>query len=175
LEFDMRPSRGIRPSPALLLTVGAVGLGFWVAYDLLVPPVPRQQFPDVLQSQGPHPFAPTPPAAIEQLVTGRPPPSATVLPRLKPGMTRVDVENLLGPPGSDDISPVATIEGRTTYRMSYELSDLPPPATVRPIHAGRNHLPSPELRIYRSFVALEFDATLPGHPLVHIHYLDPLF
>ena len=56
-------------------------------------------------------------------------------------MTRVEVETLLGPPGADDVSPVFTADGRTTYRMAYELADPDTPPTVRPLTAGRNRLP----------------------------------
>lgn len=172
-----RPNRGIRNYPGLLLTLAGLGLAAWVAHDLLTPAAgPRPQLlPEVLH--GPvNADVGDVAAPIEELVARRPPPSAAVLPRLKPGMRRVEVETLLGPPEADDLTPVSTADGRTTYRMAYEFADPDPVVTVRPIHAGRPRvIPSADVKLVKSFVALEFDATRPGHPLVAIHYLDPLF
>jgi hypothetical protein len=101
--------------------------------------------------------------------------TAQVLPKLKPGMTRAEVEVLVGLPAPDDIHPATVSEGRVIYHMSYE-ADLEPTTTVRPIRPykpmpmGRDPPPNP-----RTFVVLEFDATKPGHPLLGIYYPDPLF
>lgn len=95
-----------------------------------------------------------------------------VLPRLKAGMTRVEIEEILGPPAASSLQPVSLADGRTTYQTAYELADPDPPATVRPIR----RVPTPRDPVQpKSVVALEFDASKPGHPLINVLYLDPLF
>jgi hypothetical protein len=96
--------------------------------------------------------------------------TAQLLPKLKPGMTRTEVEGLIGAPAPADLHPAAVAQGKVTYSTTYE-ADLGPPPTVRPIGALR---PSPNPK-GRAVVRLEFDATKPGHPLLEIHYPDPLF
>lgn len=71
---------------------------------------------------------------------------------LHPGMSRAEVEDVLGPPEPAALRPVGEADGRATYLMVY------------PLVVG-----SPE------FVTLEFDATLAGHPLLTVRYSDPLF
>jgi len=94
------------------------------------------------------------------------------LPKLKLGMTRTEVERLVGVPIPQDIHPASATGGKITYRMSYE-ADLEPPSTVRPIRPTRP-VGRPETAT-RTLVTLEFDATQPGHPLIEVHYPDPLF
>jgi hypothetical protein len=99
--------------------------------------------------------------------------TAETLPRLKPGMTRAEVEELVGAPKADGVGPATASGDRLVYHAAYE-ADLNPPATVRPIHATSKirHLPRPPVT---EIVFLEFDASRPGHPLVGVHYPDPLF
>ena len=66
-----------------------------------------------------------------------------VLAKLKPGMLRVDVESMLGPPTSVD--SIMTLNGRLSYRATFNRNQLRPP------------LPP---------LVLEFDATQSGHPLL---------
>ncbi|AMV30451.1 hypothetical protein VT84_39020 [Gemmata sp. SH-PL17] len=96
--------------------------------------------------------------------------TAQVLPKLKPGMTRIEVEGLVGAPVSSDVHPAMVAGGRITYHTAYE-ADLEPLSTVRPIRHTKVIGPAPP----RTLITLEFDATKPGHPLVEIHYPDPLF
>jgi hypothetical protein len=87
-----------------------------------------------------------------------------VLPALQPGMSRAEVEDVIGLPPSARVEPIDGTGGRVTYRTAYPI-DLGggcvarPPAGVGP----------------QCFVGFEFDATLPGHPLVTVIYPDPLF
>ncbi|MBP3958635.1 hypothetical protein J8F10_25590 [Gemmata sp. G18] len=85
-------------------------------------------------------------------------------------MTRTEVEGLVGAPVPSDIHPATITGGKVTYHTAYE-ADLEPPATVRPIRHTKVIGPAPA----RTLVTLEFDATQPGHPLVEVHYPDPLF
>lgn len=106
----------------------------------------------------------------------RPNPRGTAqgLSKLKPGMTRAEVEVLVGAPAPDHIHPATVADGQVTYSTSYE-ADLGPAPTVRPI---RTHRPVavPESKSLKLWVVtLQFDATKPGHPLVGIYYPDPLF
>jgi hypothetical protein len=96
---------------------------------------------------------------------------ARVLHKLKPGMTRTEVEGLVGRPAPHDVHPATVADGRVTYRACYE-ADLEPPSTVRPIRPTRPVVARPA---DRTLVTLEFDATKPGHPLIEVHYPDPLF
>jgi hypothetical protein len=165
----------IRKNPVATLCVLVAGILGWVACGLLntVPPQPHLESP----------FAPVPAVALA-VVTPEdgltPPPkyrlvSVDLLPRLKPGMSRVEIEKVIGPPSPDSLDPVTMIDGRAVYRTAYELAESEAPHTVRPIR----RIPRPpvvdEPPGPKSLVALEFDASQPGHPLIEIHYLDPLF
>lgn len=66
-----------------------------------------------------------------------------ILSRLKPGMLRVDVEALLGPPSS--VESVHSANGKLIYRATFTRDRVRPP------------LPP---------LLLEFDATQTGHPLL---------
>ena len=81
------------------------------------------------------------------------------------GMSRAEVGDVLGLPDPAQVQPVGGANGRATYHTTYPLA-LPgggggprPPRGVGP----------------QCFVALEFDATLPGHPLINVLYPDPLY
>jgi hypothetical protein len=186
----------IRKNPVATLCVLVAGILGWVASGLMHNPEPvanRPEPPDL-----PPPVLPDKKLLIAKrmaeaaALTGTavvsdepnagvlPLPYRTIpselLPRLKPGMSRVAIENLIGPPTAAALEPAAIVAGRLTYRTAYELADFETPATIRPIR----HLPPIPPRAHeppeaKSLVALEFDASKPGHPLIEIHYLDPLF
>jgi hypothetical protein len=121
---------------------------------------------------------PRPPGLEKASDKARPNPreTAQVLAKLKPGMTRAEVEGVLGTPGPQDIHPATISDGIVTYNTTYT-ADLGPPATVRPIR------PHPKFPVpvrdakpaTPTVVILQFDATKPGHPLLGIYYPDPLF
>lgn len=77
-----------------------------------------------------------------------PPKTDEVLTKLKPGMLRVDVEELLGPPSS--VESVQANMGRLIYRATFPRDRMRPP------------LPP---------LLLEFDAATVGHPLVNARQL----
>jgi hypothetical protein len=97
---------------------------------------------------------------------------ATGIPKLKPGMTRREVEGLLGPPPAEHVQPVVVREGRLTYHTAYQLTEPDIPATIQVIPwLGRpSTTPRPGF-----LLTLEYDATRAGHPLLGIGYVDPMF
>jgi len=191
----MPVTRLIRENPIVVLSVALLALAGWVAVDLANTPAPRKKqaavsdqaaeelpFPPNLSNPAPATsgssaaggigLVPDPLAIM--LPPGNTAVSVLLLPRLKPGMKRVEVENFLGPPTADRIQPVTVNNGRFTYCTGYELDDLGPAMTIRPIERRpRPAIPQPSGP--RTLVALEFDASQPGHPLVEILYPDPLF
>jgi hypothetical protein len=87
---------------------------------------------------------PAPPPAVPPATSREPRMKADdVLAKLKPGMLRVDVESILGPPTAVD--SIVSGTGRLSYRATFNRDRLRPP------------LPP---------LVLEFDATQPGHPLL---------
>jgi hypothetical protein len=170
----MRALDPIRKNPVAALCVVIAGVVGWVAATLAhSPDAPRGPVtpPELAATPAVAPSVPLPP----------PPPSLTpravpadLLPKIKPGMTRVEVEVVLGPPTSESLHPAFLADnGRLTYRMAYDIAEPDAPATVRPIGRPARVLPRPVE--WKTQVALEFDASQPGHPLVNIFYLDPLF
>jgi hypothetical protein len=177
----MRPLKIIQENPITVLSVAVLALIGWVAVDLaktgpkkqtaeLSAPVDEMEFQErsaeaaiVIEDDGPMALS------TENSVV-----SSAVLPRVKTGMKRVEVERFLGPPTPDQIHPVTLNNGRMTYSTAYELDDIGPPMTIRPIHTRVRKFPQPP-RQPRSLIAFVFDATVPGHPLVDILYADPLF
>jgi hypothetical protein len=163
----MRVLDTIRRNPVAGLAIVAAGIGGWIAAGLLdngppsVEPPPGEMSLRIAEV----PRIPPPPGSATV--------SLAVLPKLKLGMTRVEVEDLLGPPTADAVQPVTVIDGRLRYRAAYDLGEPDPPATIRPIRRPRLPMPIPDPPLPR--VALEFDASKPGHPLVEVLYLDPLF
>lgn len=73
---------------------------------------------------------------------------------LQPGMPRIEIEKLIGPPHEGLVYPVAMVDGKFIYRASYSAnlgSSSPASAPVA-----------------RTVISLEFDAGRPGHPLLAI-------
>ncbi|QJW96054.1 hypothetical protein [Frigoriglobus tundricola] len=96
--------------------------------------------------------------------------SADLLARLKPGMTRAEVDGLVGIPAPEDISPVTVADGKVTYQTAYD-ADLGAPSTIRPLQPTKNGAAQRS----RTLVTLEFDATKPGHPLLSVTFPKPLY
>ncbi|MDY3562520.1 hypothetical protein R5W23_003986 [Gemmata sp. JC673] len=161
-----RPTRFLRRHPFLVLTALGITFAAWICWDALSPPEPEAVPEVTLRTR----LAPT--AIVDDAVfpVTTPEGTAQALPRLKTGMSRTEVEGLVGAPTPGNISPATVADGRVVYRTQYE-TDLAPPATVRPIQRSLPRHPSPS----SALVTLEFDATKPGHPLVGIYYPDPLF
>lgn len=170
----MRPLSLVRRNPLPVLGALVVAFAVWVISDSAprepVGPTPEIAPGEVVTLEMSVPVAA--PDAIEPLHL-TPHGTAQALPKLKPGMTRTEVEGLVGAPVAGRISPATVQDGRITYHTQYE-ADLAPVATVRPIGRVRA-LPNPKPSAPRALVTLEFDATRPGHPLVGVHYPDPLF
>lgn len=166
----MRPLRFLRRNPLLVLAAFAAAFAFWVWQDSTTDP-------PVVETTAP--LRAVPQMMTAALIDGEvfnpvPQSTAHALPRLRPGMTRTEVEGLVGPAAADDISPAVVAGGRVTYHMAYE-ADLGPPSTVRPVKPPRARATLTAEPANRTLVTLEFDATKPGHPLVGVHYPDPLF
>lgn len=169
----MRHVRFLRRNPLLVLAALAVAFAGWVCWDALGPPAGDP----VPASEALRPSRALPAFTAAAMVDGEPVPpkepresAAQAIPKLKPGMSRAEVEGLVGAPVPGNISPATAADGRIVYHTQYQ-ADLSPPATVRPIGRARA-LPPPAPP---ALVTLEFDATKPGHPLVGVYYPDPLF
>ncbi len=172
--------RSIRRNPVAVLALFVLAFGAWVLVDTLQKPQQRyvQIDPHDYQLIGVEaPPLGGPPPAVEEKPRPAPHATAEAIRKLKPGMTRTEVEVLVGAPAANDIHPASVNDGRVTYHTTYETDlDLDPPATVRPINTPR---PGPKDRDPnlrgKAVVKLEFDATKPGHPLVSVHYPAPMF
>lgn len=176
----MRLVRAARENPVIVLSIGLTALIAWIAVDLFGNgSTKRDDGLHVLALQREFPLVGPPIVATEEepvIPVGTLPSgtfSVAALPKLKAGMKRVEVESLLGPPAADGVHPVTLSDGRMTYRTAYELEESDTPMTIRPIKA-RPKVPS-QPREPRAFIALEYDASKPGHPLLGVLYPDPLF
>lgn len=174
----MRLFRYARQHPLALLGVVAVVFIGWIWWDAIASRTSEEAAH--VSDPNRRRELPLPPemyvdGTMEPLVPPPPPPEQTRgIPKLKPGMPRIEVEKLVGAP-ADRVSPATVADGRVTYSASYE-ADFGPPPTVRPIRAGYTKPPLADPTAGgRMLVTLEFDATKPGHPLLDIHYPDPLF
>lgn len=148
----MRATALLRNHPVALFGLVVAGLVAWVAAD--APGPPAWALPaDAPGSVPPGPWALTG-ARPDDLTPGArrtPDPGAvdpSLFDRLLPGMTRRDVEILLGVPSADRVAPITP--DRLTYRTTY------------PVHPCQSAGQCPP-------VALEYDASRPGHPLVKVH------
>lgn len=169
----MRLLRAIRENPVIVLGVAIAVLIGWIAIDLSKGPLALLPHSALQAAESAELVQPIPAQALLPGAHGTPAVSVAMLPQLRPGMTRAEVEDLLGPPTADRVEPVTFQNGRVRYRTTYELDDSGVPMTIRPIQFRARILPAP--RAPRSLVALEFDASLPGHPLVEVLDPDPLF
>lgn len=167
----MRFLRAIRQHPLALLAVASVAFVGWVWWDALPSGDPIAQ--STTEAVGPMRTRdlPLPPEFPDE----EPDPTRGI-PKLKPGMMRAEVEKLVGGPVDNRVSPATVTDGRVTYHAAYE-ADFGPAATVRPIARTRVKAPVEPTAppVDRTLVTLEFDASKPGHPLVGVHYPDPLF
>lgn len=173
----MRLLRFVRKHPIALLGIFAIAFIAWLWRDSFpATDPPLNGDPKLVSVEAPPlvRFLPAPPDA--EVPPPKPPQNtAQALLKLKPGMTRVEVEGLVGLPEATDIQPATIADGRVTYQTSYE-ADLELPPTVRPIRSPRPMPRDPMVQPgTRTRVVLEFDATKPGHPLLGVHYPDPLF
>jgi hypothetical protein len=170
----MQALQRIRNNPIVVLGVLIVALFVWITMDLLSPPSP----PQVAISRGDGTvkkkakFVPVPSEDIPPVHST--PVELGMLPKLKPGMTRTEVEQLIGPPEPDQIQPVTQTNGSLTYCTAYELVGSQPLMTIRPIQPKASRIPNKPAEP-KSHVTLEYDASKPGHPLIEVHFSDPLF
>jgi hypothetical protein len=174
----MRVIRFLRCHPIAVFGAGALAFAAWLYFDTggtssdpsLVSPAINPTSGATIRRRLPM----LDEGGTDRAEKARPTPreTAQVLPKLKPGMTRAEVEGLVGVPDARDIHPVQVFEGRVIYHTTYEI-DLDPPQTVRPIRP----MPKTPKAVPRdrTLITLEFDATQPGHPLLGILYPDPLF
>jgi hypothetical protein len=168
----MTLSRWLRNNPAVIAASLITAFGVWIASDAARrdrrPAGPTLVSAPALASDVAAIVAEADPAVARPVRVG-------VLPHLKPGMSRVEVEGLIGRPTPHQVLPVTVVDGRATYQTAYPV-DLEPDLvmTVRPFGRRLPRPPSDE-EPPASLIALEFDASVPGHPLVSIHFLDPLF
>ncbi len=161
----------IRNNPIVVLCAMAAALFLWIAMDLLPSgtPTPTETAAPTHKSGKFLPRPPEPPLPHSMPVT------VEMLPKLKVGMTRIEVERLLGPPAADQLQPVTQTNGSPTYCTAYELIDSEIPMTIRPIQPKSARIPPDRTVETKTHVTLEYDASKPGHPLIEVHYSDPLF
>jgi hypothetical protein len=168
----MNLHRWLRDHPVALLVVAVAGFGVWVVSDLTRPPAP-----------------PTP-ATVDEVrqmtvslpVTPAPVRGSSAVPRdkiaiLKPGMSRVVVEDIIGAPQPDQLGPILVQEdGRVTYQTTYPIDlDAVNLNTVKPIRRRPLPLPPPGQPRIDPLLTLEFDASQPGHPLLRVQCPAELF
>lgn len=165
----MKALQFIRNHPIILGSVLAAAFATWIAFDSSSEPQTFTPLPTGLPQQssvtGPR-ILPEDPTGIAQRTRDPLRPgvvTAELIMRLHPGMPRVDVEELIGLPPAGLVQPVASIDGKLTYRASY-LANLD---SMRESQPGAAPVP-------RSIIAIEFDASRPGHPLVKVHIPDPM-
>ncbi len=177
----MQMLRYLRRHPLLVLGAIAVAFVGWLWRDAVTESLRGPLEPEVAHFEivGVPPDHQRPTLTLDTDERPQPNPNekAQSLFRLKPGMTRAEVEGLVGAPTADHIHPVTVLDGQVTYSTSYE-ADLGPAPTVRPIRP-HHRLPIPAAQPRQAtgptVVTLQFDATKPGHPLMGIFYPDPLF
>jgi hypothetical protein len=167
----MRLLRWFRDHPVALLVVAVAGLGAWIVSDMTRSPPPRV-VSDV-EELGRLTMIRTEPAPVR--VSSAVP--ITKIPQLKPGMSRVTVENILGAPLPEQLGPILVQDGRATYQTTYPV-DLDP-VPLNTIQPARRPLPPPPPPVSRTstevVITLEFDASRTGHPLLRVQYPDELF
>lgn len=166
----MKALQFVRNHPIVLGSVLAGLFACWVAFEDTGAPQNFTPLPTGLPQQssvsGPRVLPEDPTGTSRSRDPFRPGVvTAELITRLHPGMTRVDVEELIGLPPAGLVQPVSSADGKLTYRASY-LANLDSLRESQPQNPG-NPVP-------RSIIAIEFDASRPGHPLVKIHIPDPM-
>jgi hypothetical protein len=157
----------IRNHPLALAGVLVAAFGVWLAADATREETPQPPFqpPEVFTTSRALPADPTKTQRTRDLL--RPGVvTADLIPRLHPGMARVEVEELIGPPPAGLVQPVANVDGKLIYRASY-FANL----DAKPDAPSGSATPAPTPR---SVIAIEFDASRPGHPLLKVHLPDPM-
>lgn len=154
----MRLLNWFRDHPVALFVVAAAALGAWIAYDATRTPEP------VASESEPRLVAIGPGISIDAEAIAR-----DKLSHLKPGMTRVEVEGLLGGPLLDGISPIVIGEdGSATYQATYSVVPMPRRLPMPPAAAPDKvafPVPTPARPPAGAVLTLEFDASVQGHPL----------
>lgn len=162
----------IRNHPMVLGGVLAAGFATWLVVDAF-PSQPAEVEPfsgELVTVHSPNVADPSTgdPAGLAQR-NGNPVRPGVVtadqIARLHPGMSRVEVEELIGLPPAGLVQAVASADGRMTYRASYL-------ANLDSLH--ETQMGSGNSAVPRSIIAIEFDASRPGHPLVKVHIPDPM-
>ncbi len=171
----MRALRTLRDNPLVILGIGVAAFLAWVVSDSTPSVAPPQvTAPRVLPQSATieaDMMLPTPPRPAGPSVV-----TAEHMPRLKEGMSRTEVEAIIGPPPANMVSPVSENEGRMTYKAAYLANLDPGPAPVRgPIPVSRMAPPPTPPSVPKSLIAVEYDATKPGHPLVKVQVQTPTF
>src|SRR5262245_57325179 len=113
----MQPLRFICRRPGTLLAIVATAFAGWVWYDVFWPKragapneIPRLESVAVVDGEmGSLPKRMLPKPPLEE--NANPQIIARMLPKLKPGMTRTEVEGLVGLPAPQDIHPATVTEG----------------------------------------------------------------
>ena len=164
----------IRNNPIMVLCGIVSFLLIWTITDLIRSRQTKNNLKQVLLQAPPPPTDPRISKFRQRASDQATPVPIALLPKLKPGMSRSEVEQLLGPPASEQVQPVTEANGRLTYCTCYELTDMDIPMTIRPIQP-KTSKPSNQSVEAKSHVSLEYDASKRGHPLVEIHYLDSFF
>ncbi len=174
----MQPLQFLRNHPVALAVVLGVGFAAWLAFDAVRQPNGSTTQLSTSDSSIPNPegmevrarrLLPLDPMDPSTQVRNAIHPgvvTSDLLPRLQPGMARVEVEGLIGTPPAQLVYPVSNVDGRLIYRASYLANFEPPP----PAPVGVP-LPVPPVR---TMIGLEFDAERPGHPLIKVHVPDPM-
>jgi hypothetical protein len=175
----MRALRFLRNNPVVILCVAFLAFSTWIGIDLMCKLSKPDLAATAIPNDAQYPLIGPPQAAAlhsEAQVSTAPRNgllSARALPKLKLGMPRVEVEDLVGLPIASRVHPVTLDEGQVTYRTMYEMDDLDLPQTIRP-RSRPLRLPKPT-REPNALIALVYDASRPGHPLLDVLYPDPLF
>lgn len=149
----MSSPRAVLSHPGTVLGAFALAFAGWLGWDLCG----RQPQPAVApEDSGVADLGRRPlprPLPTTEAAKAHTPPTTEALAQLKPGMTRAEVEGVVGTPAAHDIHP-AIVEGmRVTYQIAYEVEQNPPLG---------------DMQTRKQQIKLEYDATQPGHPLVGV-------
>jgi hypothetical protein len=170
MGIKMKTLQGIGNYPIIVLTAMSAVLFGWIFLESQTPSKSRLNTGDPIPNSKVRKLElhPSEPPRLPVQVR---PVAAEILSKVKPGMTRVEVERLIGLPSPDQIQAVTETNGRLTYRTAYELEEVNLPMTIRPIQPKSARAPK-NMTESKSHLTLEYDATRPGHPLIEVHYPD---